>query len=94
MESITLNYSESNMLAKRTIEYILSLGIFEPVSKVDKLNYDEIGILKSEQARLIAEGKMRKPEMTVGFTPEERKMFDNGIPMETVFDRLLEQRAV
>ena len=94
MESITLNYSESNMLAKRTIEHILSLGIFEPVSKVDKLNYDEIGNLKSEQARLIAEGKMRKPEMTVGFTPEERKMFDNGIPMETVFDRLLEQYAV
>jgi len=47
-----------------------------------------------EQDRLIAQGKMQKPEMTVGFTAEERKMFDNGIPMETVFERIIEQCAV
>ena len=94
MESITLNYNESNMLAKRTIEDILSLGVFELVSKADKLNYDKIGNLKSEQDSLIAQGKMLKPEMTVGFTPEERKMFDNGIPMEMVFERMIEQCAV
>jgi len=94
MESITLNYSESNMLAKRTIEYILSLGVFEPESKIDKLNYDKIGALKSEQDRLIAQGKMQKPKMTVGFTPEERQMFIKGIPMETVFERITEQYAV
>ena len=94
MESITLNYSESNMLAKRTIEYILSLGVFETESKADKLNYDKIGALKSEQDRLIAQGKMQKPKMTVGFTPEERKMFNNGIPMDTVFERITDQYAV
>ena len=94
MESITLSYSESNMIAKRTIEYILSLGVFELESKADKLNYDKIGNLKSEQDRLIAQGIMQKAEMTVGFTPEERKMFDNGIPMEMVFERMIEQCAV
>ena len=87
MESITLNYNESNMLAKRTIEYILSLGVFEAELKADKLNYDKIGNLKLEQDRLIAQGKMQKPEMTVGFTPEERRMFDNGISMETVLSK-------
>jgi hypothetical protein len=94
MESITLNYSESNILAKRTIEYILSLGVFEQETKANKLNYDKIGNLKSEQDCLITQGKMQKPKMTVGFTLEERKMFDNGIPMETVFERIIEQCAV
>ena len=94
MATITLNYNESNMLAKRTIEDVLSLGVFELELKTNKLNYDKIGNLKSEQDRLIARGKMQKPEMTVGFTPEERKMFDNGIPMEMVFERIIEQCAV
>ena len=89
MESITLKYSENNMIAKRTIEYILSLGVFEQELKSDKLNYEKIGNLKLEQDRLIAQGKMQKPEMTVGFTLEERKMFDDGIPMETVFERII-----
>jgi hypothetical protein len=94
MERITLSYSENNMLAKHTIEYILSLGVFELESKTDKLNYYKIGDLKSEQDHLIAQGKMQKPKMSVGFTPEEREMFDNGIPMETVFERISEQCAV
>jgi len=93
MESITLNYSGNNDLARRTIEYILSLGVFEIRSKSDKLTYDEIGNLKAEQDRLITEGKMQKAEMIVGFTPEERRMFDNGIPINTVFERLTEQYA-
>ena len=88
MESITLNYSESNTLARRTIEYILSLGVFEVASKSERLTYAEIDNLKAEQDRLISEGKIQEPKITVGFTPEERKMFDNGIPMETVFARL------
>ena len=88
MQSITLNYSENNALAKRTIEYILSLGVFEIMSKSDKFTYDKIGELKLKQDRLIAEGKMQKPEIIVGFTPEERRKFDNGIPMETVFEHL------
>ena len=90
MESITLNYSESNTLARRTIEYILSLGVFEIMSKSDQLTYDKISNLKEEQDRLITEGKIQKPKMIVGFTPEERKMFDNGIPIEAVFEHLTE----
>ena len=86
MESITLKYNKNSVLARRTIEYILSLGVFES----DKLTYDKIGDLKEKQDRLVAEGKMQKPKMIVGFTPEEMKMFDNGIPMETVFERLPE----
>ena len=93
MESITLSYNESNALAKRTVEYILSLGVFEIMSKSDKLTYDEIGNLKAEQDRLILKGKIQKPKMRIGFTSEERIIFDNGIPMETVFERLTEQCA-
>ena len=84
MESITLKYSKDSALARRTIEYILSLGVFES----DKLTYDKIGNLKEEQDRLVSDGKMQKPKMIVGFTPEEMKMYDNGISMEMVFDRL------
>jgi hypothetical protein len=90
MRSITLNYSENNAIAKRTVDYILSLGVFEIMSKPDRLTYEGIGNLKAEQDHLIAEGKMQKPEMIVGFTPEERKMFDNGIPITTVFEHLTE----
>ena len=49
-----------NILARRTIEYILSLGVFETESKSDKLTYKKIGDLKAEQDCLIAEGKMQK----------------------------------
>ena len=94
MESITLHYSENSIIAKRTIEYILSLGVFETASKSDRLTYAGIGRLKAEQERLIDEGKMQKPEMKIGFTPDDRKMFDGGIPLETVFERLPEQFAV
>jgi len=94
MESITLHYSENSIIAKRTIEYILSLGVFETASESDRLTYSGIGRLKAGQERLIAEGKMQKPKMTVGFTPDDRKMFDSGIPLETVFERLPEQFAV
>jgi hypothetical protein len=58
------------------------------------LNYNEIGNLKAKQDRLIAEGKMQRPKMTVGFTLEEREMFDNGIPMDVVFEHLTEQSIV
>ena len=94
MESITLKYNESNALARQTIEYILSLGVFEIVSKPNKLTYEEIGNLKAKQDKLIAEGKMQKPKMIVGFTSEERKIFDNGIPMETVFERITGQYSL
>jgi len=93
MSSITLNYNEENAIALRAIEYILSLGVFTK-NTTEQLNYNEIGRLKAEQDRLIAEGKMQKPKMIVGFTPEERKMFNNGIALETVFECLDEKCGV
>jgi len=93
MSSITLNYNANNPLALRTIEYVLSLGVFTK-DTTEQSNYDEIGRLKAEQERLIAEGKMQKPKMIVGFTPQERKMFDNGVDLETVFERIDEKCGV
>jgi len=55
------------------------------------LNYNEIGRLKEEQNRLIAEGKMEKPSMRTGFTFEERRMFNNGVPMDVLFENVTEQ---
>jgi len=49
------------------------------------LTYDKIRELKSEQNRLIAEGKTHKSAIVVSFTAVEREMFDKGIPMEAVF---------
>ena len=47
-----------------------------------ELTYKEIGRLKEEQERLIAEGKIQRPEIIRGFTPEDRKDFENGIRLE------------
>jgi len=47
-----------------------------------ELTYEEIGRLKEEQERLIAEGKIQRPEIIRGFTPEDRKDFENGIKLE------------
>jgi len=55
------------------------------------LNYNEIGRLKEEQNRLVAEGKIEKPSMRIGFTSEERRMFDNGIPMDVLLENVTEQ---
>ena len=55
------------------------------------LNYNEIGRIKEEQNRLIAEGKIEKPSMQTGFTLEERRMFNNGIPMDILFENVTEQ---
>ena len=47
-----------------------------------ELTYEEIGRLKEEQERLIAEGKIQRPEIIRGFTPEAREAFENGIKLE------------
>ena len=48
----------------------------------EKLTYEEIGRLKAEQDKLIAEGKIEKPQIIRGFTPEGRIAFENGIKLE------------
>jgi hypothetical protein len=88
MQSIELNNKENNVFAKNTIEYMLSLGVLEVMPKSDKLTYDEIGKLKEKQDCLIAEERKQKSEMILGFTSEDRKIFDEGITMETVFEHL------
>ncbi len=46
------------------------------------LTYEEIGRLKKEQEKLIAEGKIQKPEIIRGFSPEGKLAFENGIKLE------------
>ena len=47
-----------------------------------ELTYEEIGRLKKEQDKLIAEGKIQKPQIIRGFSPEGRLAFENGIKLE------------
>lgn len=47
-----------------------------------ELTYEEIARLKKEQDKLIAEGKIEKPQVIRGFTLEDRKDFENGIKLE------------
>jgi hypothetical protein len=53
-----------------------------------ELTYEEIHRLKAEQERLIAAGEMERPKIRYGFSPEGRKAFEEGIPMEEVFAKL------
>ena len=50
--------------------------------KKEKLTYEEIGKLKKEQEKLIAEGKIEKPKIIEGFSPEGKWAFENGIKLE------------
>jgi len=47
-----------------------------------ELTYEEIGRLKKEQDKLIAEGKIEKPQIIRGFSPEDRRDFENGIKLK------------
>ena len=47
-----------------------------------ELTYEEIGRLKKEQDKLIAEGKIERPEIIKGFSPEGKFAFENGIKLE------------
>ena len=56
------------------------------MSKKDEiLTYEILEEYFKEQDRLIAEGKITKPQITYGFTPEDRKEFDKGITWDHVF---------
>jgi hypothetical protein len=98
MVTVTLEYNNNNAVLNGILDAVANMPDVKIMRTIlpnkDNLNYDKIGKLKLEQDDLIAQGKMQKPAMIVGFTAEERKMFDNGIPMETVFDRITEQCTV
>jgi len=47
-----------------------------------ELTYKEIGRLKKEQDNLIAEGKIKKPQIIRGFSSEDRRDFECGIKLE------------
>ena len=49
------------------------------------LTYEIIQERKKKQEKLIAEGKMQRPQIVYGFTPEDRKEFSLGITWEHVF---------
>ena len=53
--------------------------------KEEVLTYEILQEHKKKQERLIAEGKIQKPQITYGFSPEGRKAFDKGITWEHVF---------
>jgi len=92
MVTVTLEYNNNNAVLTGILEAVAKMPDVKMMKSIlpnkNNLNFDKIGELKLEQDNLIAQGKMQKPAMAVGFTTEERKMFDNGIPMETVFERI------
>ena len=51
----------------------------------EELTYEILEEYFEEQDRLIAEGKIQKPKIVYGFSPEGRKEFDKGITWEHVF---------
>ena len=51
MTSITLNYDERNTLASRTIEYILSLGVFS-TEKTKKMSELEMALQEIENGEV------------------------------------------
>jgi len=97
MVTVTLEYNNNNTVLNGLLDVVAKMPDVKMMKSIlpskNNLNFDKIGELKLEQDNLIAQGKMQKPAMAVGFTTEERKIFDNGIPVETVFERI-EQCAV
>ena len=85
MSSITLVYNENSFIAKNTIEYLLNIGVFSQDCKLEVLNYDKINFLKEKQNDLISRGIIQNQQMNIGFSQEERKIFDNGISIEDLF---------
>ena len=53
--------------------------------KEEKLTYEILEKHFREQDRLIAEGKMQRPKIVYGFSPEGQKEFDKGITWDHIF---------
>jgi len=50
--------------------------------------YESLHEYKVEQDRLIAQGKMQKPQIIYGFTPEDQRMFDKGLTIDELIYKL------
>jgi len=62
---------------------------FYPVQDQKKLTYEILQQHKREQQRLIAAGIIERPIITDDvFTPEQEREFNNGRPVEEVFDNI------
>ena len=56
MATITLDYNSRNAMAQKTLDYILSLGIFKEKTMAKESNVDFWTLLNCEQQRDIEEG--------------------------------------
>jgi hypothetical protein len=59
----------------------------------EELTYEILEEEFRRQDKLIAEGKMERPKIVYGFTPEDRKAFDLGITWEDVFGNIVNNRS-
>ena len=51
--------------------------------------YEILHEIKLKQDKLIVEGKMQRPKRIIrDFTPEEQKMFDNGLTFEQLWNKV------
>jgi hypothetical protein len=77
---------EATLTKKRT-RTTYNPATFTPAKQANEvLTYEILQQHKREQQRLIAAGLIETPKIVWGFTPEERKAFDNGHTVEEVFD--------
>ena len=61
------------------------------MTATEELTYNDLEQLFKEQDRLVAEGKMQRPQIVYGFTPEGRREFNLGITWEQVFGNNLKK---
>jgi putative N-acetylmannosamine-6-phosphate epimerase len=55
----------------------------------EKVTYDTLHKFKVQQDKLIAEGKIQKPQRIIrNFTSEEQRTFDNGKTLEEIITYL------
>jgi len=60
--------------------------------KEEKLTYEILHEIKVRQDRLIAEGKMEKPQrITRDFTPEEMEIVKRGVTLDVIINELEEK---
>ena len=53
MATITLNYNARNSIASKTIEYILSLGVFKTEEKQKKMSGVDIALQEVKEGKVI-----------------------------------------
>ena len=55
--------------------------------------YESLHEFKVKQDRLIAEGKIQKPQIVYGFSPEGRRIFNNGLTFEQLWNKVEQNLA-